>query len=87
MIATTWYAPVDAEAEQGEAEVRDVVHVPDDDLLAPRFNSDGAATCYADFAVVGEGDVLIVDAVVIDERPVEGSEVVGGAAVEDGYVT
>ena len=34
-----------------------------------------------------KGDVLIVDAVVINERPVEGPEVVGGAAVEDGYVT
>ena len=64
-----------------------MVNVPDDDLPSPHLNGDGAATRYAYFAVVGEGDVLVVYAVVIYERSVEGREVVGGAAVEDGYVT
>ena len=78
---------MDVEAEEGEAEVRDVVHISDCDLLAPHFDGDGATACNADLAVVGKGDVLIVDAVVINERPVEGPEVVGGAAVQGGYVT
>ena len=78
---------MDAEAEQGEAEVRDVVHVSDYDLLAPHFYGDGAATRNADLAVVGKGDVLVEHVVVVYERLVEGPEVVGDAAVEDGYVT
>ena len=75
---------MDAEAEEGEAEVRDVVHVSDHDPFAPHFDSDGAATRNAYLAVVSKGDVLVEHAVVVNKRPVVGPQVVGGAAVEDG---
>jgi hypothetical protein len=75
---------VDAEAEQGEAEVRDVVHVADHDLLAPHLDSDGAFARDAHLAVVGEGDVLVGHAAVVDERPVERPQVVRGTTVQDG---
>jgi hypothetical protein len=86
VVAAAWDPSVDSEAEQGEAEVRDVVHVADDDLLASHLDGDGASACDADLAVVGEGDELVVDAVVVDESLVEGPEVVGGATVEDGHL-
>ena len=67
MVAAAWDLLVDSEAEQGEAEVWDVVHVADDDLLASHLDGDGASACEADLAVVGEDDELVVDAVVVDE--------------------
>ena len=86
MVATARDVPVNAEAEQGEAEIWDVVHVTDDNLLAPHLYGDGAAACNADLAVVIKGDVLVVDAMLVDEGLVEGPEVMGGATVKDGHL-
>ena len=55
---------VDVEIEEGEAKVRDVVDVVDDHLLASQFNGDGSFARNANLAVIGERDVLVVDAVV-----------------------
>ena len=71
---------------EGGAEVWDVVHAADAALLAPHLNGDGATACNADLAVVGEGDVLVIYTVVIDEGFVEGPVVVGGATVKDGHL-
>jgi hypothetical protein len=79
VVATAGDIPVDVEAEEREAEVQDVVHVANDDLIAPLFYGDGAPPRNADLTVVGEGDVLVVDTVVVDEGLVKGPEVVGGA--------
>ena len=84
VVATAWDPSADTEAEQGGAEVWDVVHVVDDDLLASHLDGDSTSACDADLAVVGEGDKLVVDAVVVDEGLVEWPEVVGGATVKDG---
>ena len=84
MVPASGHLSMDAEAEQREAEIRDVVHVAYHDLLAPHFYSDGAFACDANCAVVGEGDVLVVHATVVDEGLVERPEMVRGATVQDG---
>ena len=74
------------EAEQGEVEIWVVVHVADDDLLAPHIDGDGATACDEDLDAVGEGDVLVVDAVLVDECLLEGTAVVDGTTVNDGHL-
>ena len=64
MVPTARDAAVDAEAEEGEAKVRDMVDVADDHLLSPHFNGDSSFSRNANLAVVDERDVLVVDAVV-----------------------
>ena len=63
-----------------------MVHVTDEDLLALQLGGDGAPACNADLTVVEEGDVLVIDMVVIDDGLVEGPEVVGGTTIKDGYL-
>ena len=84
VVPASGHPSVDAEAEQREAEIRDVVHVADPDLFAPDFDSDGAFTRDTHFAVVGESDMLVVHATVVDEGLVEKPEMVRGATVQDG---
>ena len=60
-------------------------HIADHDLLVPHFDGNGFSTRDADLAVVGEGDVLVEHAVVVDECLVEGPEIVPGYVVQDGH--
>ena len=62
---------MDSEAEQGKVEVWDVVRVTDDNIFASHLDSNSATACDANLAVVGEGDELVVDAVVVDEGLLE----------------
>ena len=55
---------MDAEVEEGETKVLDVVDVVDDHLIAPHFNDDGFFAINANLAVVNERDILVVGAVV-----------------------
>ena len=60
-VPTSQDTTVDAEVEEGEAKVWDVVDVADDHLLASHFNGDGSFVRNSNLAVVGERDVLVVD--------------------------
>ena len=53
-----------------------MVHVADHDLLASHFDGNGSPTLDADLAVVGDNDMLVEHAVVVDECLVEGPKVV-----------
>ena len=64
VVPTAMDVEVDVEIEEGEAKVRDVVDVVDDHLLASQFNGDSSFSRNANLAVIGERDVLVVDAVV-----------------------
>ena len=63
VLPTARDAAVDTEAEKGEAKVRDMVDDADDHLLEPHFNDNGSFARNANLTVVGELDVLVVDAV------------------------
>ena len=64
VVPTARHAAVDSEAEYGEVKVQDVVDVTDDHLLAPHFNVNGSFDRNENLDIVGERDVLVVDAVV-----------------------
>ncbi len=65
-----------------------MVDVTDGDSLAPHVDHNSAVTSNRDGGGVGQGDVLIVNTVVVGEDLVVWPEVVGGAAVKDGnFVT
>ena len=55
---------MDVEVEQGETEIRDMVHVTDDNLLVPNLHGNGATACKLDHVVVSKCDILVVDTVV-----------------------
>ena len=78
-------ATVDAEAEEREAEVGDVVDVADGNGLAPHDHCDGADAVDGNCLVVGERDHLVRQLAVGSEGLVVGPQVVGCSAVEDGH--
>ena len=86
VVPTAQDAVVDADAEEGEAKVSDVVDVADDHLLVPHFNGDGFFASNVNLAVVGERDILVVDAVVYDEGLVVRPKMVGGPTVQDSHL-
>ena len=44
-----------------------VVDVADNNILTPHIGSDDALASNGDLAIIGEGDILIVDAMIGDE--------------------
>ena len=74
---------MDAEAEEREAQVGDVVDVGNDNFLAAHVDGDESFAGNWNFDIVGEGDVLIVHSAVGDEGFVGMPEVVSSPAIED----
>ena len=76
-------AAVDAETEEREAQVGDVVDVANDDVPAAHVDGDDSFASNWNLAIVGEGDVLVVHPAVGDEGFVGMPEVVSSPVIED----
>ena len=83
VISAAEDAVVDAETEEREAQGGDVVDVADDDVPAAHVDGDDSFAGNCNFAIFGEGDVLIVHSAVGDEGFVGMPEVVSSSAIED----
>ena len=60
-----------------------MVDIADDDILAAHVDGDDAFFSNEGLAIVGESDVLVVDAMVGDEGLVVVPEMVGSSAIQD----
>ena len=74
---------MDAETEEREAQGGDVVDVGNDNVPAAHVDGDNSFSGNWNFAIVGEGDALVVHPVVGDEGFVGMPEVVISPAIED----
>ena len=83
VISAAEDAAVDAEAEEREAQVGDVVDVANDAVHAIHVDGNDALPRDGSLAIVGENDVLVVDAMVGDESLVGVPDIVGSSANED----
>ena len=60
-----------------------MVDVADDDILAAHVDSNNALSRDGSLAIVGESNILVVDAMVGDESLVGVTKMVGSSAIQD----
>ena len=83
MFSAAEDASVDADTEEREAQVGDVVDVANDDVPAAHVDGDESFASNWNLAIIGEGDVLVVRPAVGDEGFVGIPEVVSSPAIKD----
>ena len=86
MVSAAGDAAVYAYTEERKTQGGDVVDVADDDILAAHVDGDDALSRNGSLAIVGESDVLVIDAMVEDESLVGVPAMVGGSAIKDCYL-